>query len=215
MAQERSWYEVVQECQERVVRIRAVLTTGGEWTPALQKDLDNVILAARNWIYGRARKSGLDEDACADVLLAFIEQLQRDLRSPGFRSMERKLGSYISTTVNRILYERKNNQQNILSSLESLDAPMGDDGLPLHEVIEDPTLARLAEEHDEEQVRKRLYEAIEALPEIERVVVTHRLSEVRGIDIAQMLGMSPANVSRIYKRAINRLRQALAAGESS
>lgn len=71
---------------------------------------------------------------------------------------------------------------------------MGDDGLPLHEVIEDPTPARLAEEHDEEQVRKRLHAAIAALPEIERVVVTHRLNGVRGIDIAQMFDMSPANV---------------------
>ncbi|MGB9754049.1 MAG: sigma-70 family RNA polymerase sigma factor [Roseiflexus castenholzii] len=215
MEQKRSWYEVVQECQERVARIRAVLTTGGVVTPEHKADLDAVILAVRNWIYGRVRQLGLDEDACADVLLAFIEQLHRDLRSPGFSSMARKFGAYVSSTVNRILYERKNRQQNILSFTESLDAPMGDDGLPLHEIIEDPTPARLAEEHDEEQVRKRLDEAIVALPEIERVVVTHRLSEVRGIDIAQMLGMSPANVSRIYKRAINRLRQALTAGESS
>ncbi|GIW03115.1 RNA polymerase sigma factor [Roseiflexus sp.] len=215
MEQKRSWHEVVQECQDRVARLRAVLTTGGMLTPELWADLDAVILAARNWIYGRARRAELDEDACSDVLLAFIQQLHRDLRSPGFSSMERKFGAYVSTTVNRILYERKNRQQNILSFIESLDAPFGDDGPPLHEVIEDPTPARLAEEHDEEQVRKRLYEAIAALPEIERVVVTHRLSEVRGIDIAQMLGMSPANVSHIYKRAINRLRQALTAGESS
>ena len=60
MAQERSWYEVVQECQARVVRIRAVLTTGGALTPELQSDLDAVILAMRNWLIGRVRQYGLD-----------------------------------------------------------------------------------------------------------------------------------------------------------
>jgi RNA polymerase sigma factor for flagellar operon FliA len=215
MTQERSWYEVVQECQQRVARIRVVLTTGGMLTPELWADLDAVILAARNWIYGRARRAGLDEDACSDVLLAFIQQLHRDLRSPGFSSMERRFGAYISTTVNRILQERKNNQQNILSSTVSLDAPVDDDGPPLHEVIEDPAPERLAEEHDDEQVRKRLHEAIAALPAIERTVINHRLNNVRGIDSAQMLGMSPANVSHIYDRAVKRLRQILTTRESS
>ncbi len=215
MTQERSWYEVVQECQQRVARIRAVLTTGGVWTPALQTDLDDVILAARNWVYGRARRAGLDEDACADVLLAFIEQLHRDLRSPGFSSMERRFGAYISTTVNRILFERNKDQQNVLSSTVSLDAPVGDDGSPLHEVIEDTTPERLVEAYRDEDEHRRLHEAIAALPTIERIVITHRLNEVRGIDIAQRLGISPARVSHIYNRAVKRLRQTLTPRESS
>ncbi|MCS6841483.1 MAG: sigma-70 family RNA polymerase sigma factor [Roseiflexus sp.] len=215
MAQQRSWHEVVQECQRRVTRIRAVLTTGGALTPELWADLDAVILAVRNWIYGRARKLGLDEDACSDLLRAVIEQLHKDLRSPGFSSMERKFGAYISTTVNRILYERKNNRQNILSSTVSLDAPVGDDGPPLHEVIEDPTLERLVEAYCDEDERRRLYEAIAALPTTERIVITHRLEGVRGTDTAQMLGVSPATVSRTYERAVKRLRQMLTTGESS
>jgi len=214
MAQERSWYEVVQECQARVVRIRAVLTTGGTLTPELQSDLDAVILAMRNWLIGRIRQYGLTEDAFGDVLLAVIEQLHRDLRSPGFGSMERKFGAYISTTVNRILYERKHRQQHTLSSIESLDAPVGDDGPPLHEVIEDTTLERLAEEYHEKQLHQQLHAAIATLPVIERIVITHRLRGVRGTDVAQMLGMSPANVSHIYNRAVRRLRQALTTGDS-
>lgn len=214
MTQQRSWYEVVLECQERVARIRAVLTTGGALTPDLQADLDAVILAMRNWIFGRARILGLDEDARSDVLLAAINQLHKDLRSPGFSSMERRFGAYISTTVNRILQERNNTQQNILSPTVSLDAPIGDDGPPLHEVVEDPTSERLVEAHRSEDERRRLYEAIAALPTTERIVITHRLEGVRGTDIAQMLGMSPANVSHIYNRAVKRLRQTLTTRES-
>lgn len=215
MTQQRSWYEVVQECQARVARLRAVLTTGGALTPELQADLDAVILAMRNWIYGRARRLGLDEDVRSEVLLAVIEQLHKDLRSPGFSSMERRFGAYISTTVDRILYEIKNNQQNILSSAMSLDAPIGDDGPPLHKGIEDPALERLVEAYHDEDERRRLHEAIATLPTIDRTVITHRLNGRRGIDIAQMLGMSPANVTHIYNRAVKRLRQTLTNGESS
>lgn len=215
MTQQRSWYEVVQECQARVARLRAALTTGGALTPELRADLDAVILAMRNWIYGRARRLGLDEDARSEVLLAVIEQLHKDLRSPGFSSMERRFGSYVSTTVNRILQERKNAQQTFLSSPESLDAPVGDDGPLLYEVTGDPALERLVEAYRDEDERRRLDEAIAALPANERTVITRRLNGMRGIDIAQALGMSPANITHIYNRAVKRLRQTLTNGESS
>lgn len=215
MKQERSWYEVVLECQERIVRIRAVLTTGGVLTQALQDDLNAVILAVRKWIYGRARRFGLDEDGCSDVLLEFIRQLHRNVCSPGFTSMERAFGAYVSTTVNRILFERKNKQQNSLSSVESLDAPVTDDGLLLHEIIEDPTMERLVEAHHDEQIRKQLHEAIATLPSIEHFVITQRLHGARGTDIAHMLGISDVSVSRIYHRAVKRLRQVMTTGEAS
>jgi len=209
MAQERSWYEVVQECQERVARIRAVLTTGGTLTPELQSDLDAVILAMRNWLIGRVRQYGLTEDAFGDVLLAVIEQLHRDLRSPGFGSMERKFGAYITSTVNRILFERRKTDQTNPLSFLSLDAPTGDDGLPLHRMIEDKTLEQHADAYQEEQIRARLDAAIARLPVIERQVVTLRLDGVASVDIARQFGMSPANVTHIHHRAVKRLKQIL------
>jgi RNA polymerase sigma factor (sigma-70 family) len=209
MAQERSWYEVVQECQARVVRIRAVLTTGGTLTPELQSDLDAVILAMRNWLIGRVRQYGLTEDAFGDVLLAVIEQLHRDLRSPGFGSMERKFGAYITSTVNRILFERRKTDQTNPLSFLSLDAPTGDDGLPLHRMIEDKTLEQHADTYQEEQIRARLAAAIARLPVIERQVVTLRLEGVASVDIARQFGMSPANVTHIHHRAVKRLKQIL------
>jgi len=209
MAQERSWYEVVQECQARVVRIRAVLTTGGALTPELQSDLDAVILAMRNWLIGRVRQYGLTEDAFGDVLLAVIEQLHRDLRSPGFGSMERKFGAYITSTVNRILFERRKTDQTNPLSFLSLDAPTGDDGPPLHHMIEDKTLEQHADAYQEEQVRARLDTAIARLPVIERRVVTLRLDGVASVDIARQFGMSPANVTHIHHRAVKRLKQIL------
>ena len=209
MTQERSWYEVVQECQARVVRIRAVLTTGGTLTPELQSDLDAVILAMRNWLIGRVRQYGLTEDAFGDVLLAVIEQLHRDLRSPGFGSMERRFGAYITSTVNRILFERRKTDQTNPLSFLSLDAPTGDDGPPLHRMIEDKTLEQHADTYQEEQIRARLAAAIARLPVIERQVVTLRLEGVASVDIARQSGMSPANVTHIHHRAVKRLKQIL------
>ncbi len=63
MTQQRSWFEVVADCQEAVRRIRAVLTTGGAATPDVQADLDFVILTIRNWLYGRARKLAFADSA--------------------------------------------------------------------------------------------------------------------------------------------------------
>src|SRR6266545_8380235 len=132
MTQQRSWFEVVADCQEAVRRIRAVLTTGGAATPDVQADLDFVILTIRNWLYGRARKLAfLGEDVVEEALFEMIVQLHRDLRSPGFGSMERRFGAYISTTANRILFElrRKYRQAHVLSESESLDVIVGEDGL--------------------------------------------------------------------------------------
>ncbi|MGQ9549253.1 MAG: RNA polymerase sigma factor [Roseiflexus sp.] len=212
MAQEHSWYEVVQECQTRIVRIRAVLTTGSILTPELQADLDAVILTMRNWIIGRIRRYRLNEDEFGDVLLAVIEQLHRDLRSPGFSSMERKFGAYIATTVNRILFERRKAEQTNPLSFLSLDAPTGDDGLPLYSMIEDKTPEQRADTYQEEQIHARLSAAIAALPAIEREVVTLRLNGVASVDIARKFGMSPANVTHIYNRAVKRLKQNLTGG---
>lgn len=209
MAQERSWYEVVQECQVRVTRVREVLTTGGGLTPELQADLDAIIRAMRNWLIGRARQCRLTKDEFGDVLLAVIEQLHRDLRSPGFGSMERKFGAYIASTVNRILFERRKTEQNNPLSSLSLDSPAGEDGLPLHLMIEDKTLEQLVDTYQDEQIRARLYAAIAALPAIEREVVTLRLNGVAGVDIARQFGMSSANVTHIYNRAVKRLKQHL------
>lgn len=212
MGQRRTWYDVVAACQLKVQRLRATLTAGGVLTPDLQADLDDIILAMRNYLLGRAnllRRYG--DDAIDEALLAIIEQLHHDLHSPGYRSMEQKFGSYISSVTNRVVFElkRKYGQPDALSTSVTLDAPVGEDGLARHELIEDTTPERVAEEFAEEQLRDRVKDAIARLPVRDREVLTMRLAKVPGKEIATQLGMSPSNVTHIYNRVVERLRREL------
>ncbi|MEN9937397.1 MAG: hypothetical protein RLZZ387_3976 [Chloroflexota bacterium] len=215
MGQSRPWHDVVIECQPKVQRLRATLTTGGTLTPELHHDLHSIILAMRNYLLHRASElRPYGDDVLDEALLAIIEQLHHDLHSPGFRSMEGKFGSYISTTTNRVVRElrRKYGQLNILSTSVSLDAPVGEDGRARHERIEDVTPERLAAEFAEERLRARLREAITRLPVRDREVLTMRMDGVPGKQIAAQLGMSQPNVTHIYNRVVERLRRELVEG---
>lgn len=217
MKQERSWHEVVADCQERVTRIRAALINDGVMTPEIMADRDAVILTMRNWILGQARKlAGFDDDMVGEALLKTIVQFNRDLHSPGYTSMERKFGAYIKTTVNRVLFEIRGNVQehSALYKSESLNATIGEDGLERSELIEDTAPEALAEEYREEQLRTRLYAAIAQLPHFDREVITMKLDGVLGVEIARKLNMSPVNISRIYNRVVEQLRQMLATEEA-
>lgn len=216
MGTERSWYEVVAECQSAVQRIRAVLTQGEEITPEVQADLDYVALAMRNYLLGRARRfADLGEDAVDDAFLTMFNQLHRDLRSPTFSSMERRFGSYISSNANRILFERRNlSKSRSLSIHESLDAPLGEDGYARHEVIEDPSMEQLAENYREEHLRARLATAINRLPAVDKQVITMILEGTPKVEIARTLHMSAPNVTHISKRVVDRLRRMLNAEEA-
>lgn len=78
MGQSRTWYDVVAECQPKVQRLRATLTTGGTLSPDLQVELDSIILAMRNYLVHRAnRRRGYGDDVVDEALLAIIEQLHR------------------------------------------------------------------------------------------------------------------------------------------
>lgn len=57
------------------------------------------------------------------------------------------------------------------------------------------------------QLRQRLLQLVEQLPEQERVVVrSHYLQEMRFDAIAQMLGLTKGRISQIHKQALGRLR---------
>lgn len=216
MDQSRTWYEVVADCQIKVQRLRAVLTTGAALSSELQADLDSIILAMRNYLLHRARlleNSG--EDAVEEALFAIISQLHRDLKSPGYGSMERSFGKYISTLTNRVVFQfrRKRGQPDALSRSVSLDETVGEDGLPRYELIEDTGLEQLAETFNDEQRRQRMHEAISRLSPIDREVITMRLANTPGKVIAEQLGMSQPNVTHIYNRVVQRLSREL--GEES
>lgn len=216
MSSSQSWHEVVVECQTRVVRLRAVMTVGGALSPELQRDWGFVVEATAGWVYKRAKQELSDDpDGAQDVLVEVIAQLNHDLHSPGYRSMEAKFGSYISTTTNRILFNLKRNaaEQTSLSYSESLDQPIGENGLERHELVADNDWEQLVEQYQEERLRARLHAAIERLPAIEQAVIKNRLEGVSGKELARNLGMSPPNVTHIYNRALERLRLMLGAEE--
>lgn len=57
--------------------------------------------------------------------------------------------------------------------------------------------------------KRKLYDLICKLPEKEKFVIQKMLEEHTQYEIAEMLNMSQANVSRITKRAINNLRKGM------
>jgi RNA polymerase sigma factor (sigma-70 family) len=95
-----------------------------------------------------------------------------------------------------------------------LDVIVGEDGPARHELIEDPTPERLAEDYQETQLHTRLMTAIEQLPSRDREIITLRLRGVPGIEIAKAMSMSPPNVTHICNRVIERLRRMLTTQES-
>ena len=91
-----------------------------------------------------------------------------------------------------------------LAPSDSLQRKTGEDGYTLQEVLGDFT----AEERLVEEVALR--EAVQALPEWERMVIALRYWHgMTQINAAKILGISQVQVSRLEKRAVERLRAAL------
>ena len=64
----------------------------------------------------------------------------------------------------------------------------------------------------DEEIRRRVHEALATLDEIDREVLQLRAFEgLENDEVAQVLGLEPGTASKRYGRALLRLRQALAA----
>ena len=92
--------------------------------------------------------------------------------------------------------------ENAMSSVESIHQPCGDDGFSLENVLTDT-------ESEEKTIEKlALRQAIVNLPDREKMVISlrffHGLTQQR---VASILAVSQVQISRIEKKAIERLRE--------
>lgn len=84
---------------------------------------------------------------------------------------------------------------------------------PALEAERDPTAEEPARRLEDEERRRRLVEAVEALPERERLVVTLYYNEdLRLKEISAVLGLSESRVSRLLSAALLRLQARLGPG---
>lgn len=102
-----------------------------------------------------------------------------------------------------------------VASVVSLDewwAAEGDDnkGVSLGELLEDPNAEQLGAAVEAEEVERLLGEAIDSLPEREKLVVTLYYYEGLTLkEIGRVLGVTESRVSQLHTRAIVRLRARL------
>ena len=78
--------------------------------------------------------------------------------------------------------------------------------MPRHETIEDPRATAPFEAVGEQEA---LLAAITHLPPDERQVIRLRLQDVENREIARQLGVSPPTATRVYQRAVDRLKRRL------
>jgi RNA polymerase sigma factor (sigma-70 family) len=211
MTQQRPWFEVVGECQEAIVRIRRVLTLGGDETPTIRADLGFVVLAMRNYFLGQHRLfAGASEEEIDDALFRLITQFYKDVRSPGFNSIATKFGSYVEKGTKRALYKARNLAKQVaLSEHVSLETSVRQGELTLGQQLADTSHEHFIAMYQDEQLRVRLDHAIAGLPDEERQVITMYLNNVPGKEMARQLQKSEPTISRIKNRAIDLLRQQL------
>jgi RNA polymerase sigma factor for flagellar operon FliA len=102
-----------------------------------------------------------------------------------------------------------------LDELWTISSASGDQ-IALIDTIEDLEGAQPQAALDRTELREALAEAIAALPEREKVVVTlYYYEELTLREIGEVLGVTESRVSQLHTKAILRLRARLAAGARS
>jgi RNA polymerase sigma factor FliA len=166
------------------------------------------------WVRG-ACLQGVRAQQWAPALRKRVRQLERaqaDLelalgRDPSVEEVARVL------KVSPVEVERRTAEAGCLSIL-SLEEVLSDDdgeGISMHDRLADPSAPDPVVESSREERRERLAQAIESLPDQERLVVA--LVYYEGLilrEITDLLDLSAARVSQIHSKAILRLRGKLA-----
>ena len=214
----RPAFQMIQDCEAAIIRVRAAIRAGATDAESVGADLNFILDSVEERLTRYARQVAfLGPEAFEEALDALRDRLLDDIWSLGYATMETQFGAYLNTRPLRVLQQiaRKYGRMPVSSSLERLDRPAGAEGQRLGEMIADPAasdaLDELADQEELRDLLARLAGAIAALPPDERLVVQQRMAGVENNAIAQQLGASAATASRVYRRALERLRQALAA----
>jgi len=92
-------------------------------------------------------------------------------------------------------------------SLDEQDGLPGEDGLKLSETIADQQAADALKDLEEDQMRAAIREAIQGLPDKERLVVAmYHFEELNFKEIGRVLGITESRVCQIHSKAMMKLR---------
>lgn len=200
---------MIRDCEAAIARVRLAIAAGALSTTG--DDITFVLRAVERRMIGYARRAAnLGPAAFEETLEALNDCLLDDILSPSYVTLETQFGAYLKTRPFRVLQQigRKYGRSSVSFAVARLDQPIGDEGLTLAETLADPSTSGLLDTLTE---REEIAEALATLPGDECFVVRQRMADVDNNTIARQLGCSPATATRIYQRALEHLRQQLAA----
>jgi RNA polymerase sigma factor (sigma-70 family) len=203
----------IQACEAAIGRIRAAIQAGQSNSEQVAEDFELVRTTAAPLFVKFARSvERVGPTAAEEALEAMEERLLRDIWSPTFVSLETGFGVYIKQMPIRIIQTitRKNTLGSASFPMERLDAPIGEDGMLLHEAVSDPHASAEVEAVAE---REALQQALAQLPPMERQALMLRMQGESNNMVAESLGVSQATASRLYRRAVDQLKRLLGPSE--
>lgn len=166
------------------------------------------------WVRGACLK-GVKAQQWAPALrkrVRQIEQAEAEIEARlGREPTREELAGFLRLTPEEL--ERRVAEAGCLSvlSLEETAPDANGEGASLEERLADPNAPDPLESSTLEERRQRLAEAIDSLPDQERLVIALFYYEgLIGKEISDLLGLSPARISQVHSRAIFRLRGKLA-----
>lgn len=179
-------------------------------------------LAFSTYAYPRIRGAILDELRRMDFLPRGRRERLRELtgaveswtQSHGARPSPEELAAELGWTASEV-DEAMASAAAVVRT--SLDSSTDDDGVgsTFAALLEDPRCDDPQGTAEFEDTKERLTEAIAALPETEKTVITlYYAEELLLREIADILGVTESRVSQIHSRAIYRLNRALTDAES-
>jgi RNA polymerase sigma factor (sigma-70 family) len=202
-----SYFQMVQDCEAAISRIRAAIRAGALQTEQVGAEFGFILAACAPKLIGFARRvAGLGALAFEEALEAMQDRLLDDIWSLGYVSLETQFGAYLNSMPLRVIWQIMRKYGGTTASLRvaRLDAPLGGEGLPLHASVADPAAAAAFDAIGDQDA---LAAAITALPPDERRVIALRRAGQDNNAIARQLGVSPATATRIYQRAVVQLRR--------
>ena len=203
--------QMIRDCEAAISRVRVAMRSGNLYVEQVGIDITFVLRAIEPRLIGYARRaSSLGPEAFEETLDALNDCVLDDILSPTYPSLEGQFGAYLKTRPWRVLQQiaRKYGRGSVSFPIARLDQPIGDTGLTLAETLADPNADGLLDTLAEREI---VAEAVAALPSDEAFVIRLRVAEVDNNEIARRLGVSPATATRVYQRAVVRLRERLVA----
>lgn len=203
-----SYYAQVDWCEAAIGRIRAALRAGDGNSDAVRQDLTRIqVIVAPRLDYRAKEAARYGPEAADEALDLMLDQLIDDILSPSFVSLETKFGAYLKTMPMSALRQvrRKYGVDDTSSPMIRIDQPNAQGYTPGESIPDDDGQARIDGFAD----RDALMKAMTHLNEEQRTIVTLRHQGYRNNEIALRLGMTELQASRVYERALTRLRHLL------